>query len=625
MQPADVITLRSKPMQWCVGGWLVLTLMAGVAARPALAQPGAEEERRFHLAEGYEASGDLVNASRVFKELYDADPRSNTYYTALCRTYMALRRFDELLPIVADRVRRTPNDVQVRVQYGDVLMRNQKSDDAMRQWQAAIDLRPGDPLTYQMVAQSQINNRQLDAAATTFDIGRRTLSDPQMFADQLAQVYGALARYAEASAEYVAILAADPARLGEVMGGMGAYTGTADGADAAIVAVTAYLEQRPTQVPFLELLQWLYTERGDYGAALDVAKRMDAVRKGNGSDLYAFAERALREGKPDAAIAAAEYFRATYPPQNALFANVLLLHARALESRFAARPVRDAAEARDLVERYQAIARDNAAGSVAAEALLQAARLQAGELNDPDAAIRTLESLRKAYPRSPVRLDADMLLADTYVVVGKLDMADTLYVAGFDTGIQDDYGGQHADLSRLRHAELLFYAARFDKALEQFDHLADNSASDVANDALGYQFLIRDNQPEYPDALRRYAAGSLLMRQHRWADAITEFEGVAAMVTEGALGDEANLMRATAQEQLGRFAEASATLLAIVQAHAEGAAADRALFRAAELNEQKLGNRERALELYGRVLAEYPTSSRANAARLRIRALRGDG
>jgi hypothetical protein len=48
------------------------------------------------------------------------------------------------------------------------------------------------------------------------------------------------------------------------------------------------------------------------------------------------------------------------------------------------------------------------------------------------------------------------------------------------------------------------------------------------------------------------------------------------------------------------------------------------LFHAAEITESKLNDRAKAIELYTRVLTEYPSSIFASTARQRIRLLRGD-
>ena len=88
------------------------------------------------------------------------------------------------------------------------------------------------------------------------------------------------------------------------------------------------------------------------------------------------------------------------------------------------------------------------------------------------------------------------------------------------------------------------------------------------------------------------------------------------------LADEATIARAQAMSERGDHAAAVDALLAFVASSADGLAADRALYRAATIVDEALVDRARALELYLRLVTEYPRSHHAAAARARLRDLR---
>lgn len=599
---------------------LILLLLL---ATHAIAQP-SDENRRYKLAQGYEESGDLQNAARVYLELYESDPQSNVYYGGVWRTFIALRRFEELLGIVESRVQRMSRDVGMRSQYADILSRNNRREEATREWQAAIEIRPDDPATYHLVAQAQIDNRMIEGAIQTYRGGRARLRDAFAFADELAQLYGVLGRFEDAAEEYIMMLDVDPERLNYVIGGLGLFTTIGDGADAAIKVARRHLERRPDYPPYLDLLSWLYTERRDYDGALEIIKQLDKVRNGRGSDIYGFADGALREGKYDAAMKALEYFMSTYQKNNPLYPSVVLAYTKAMEGRYRALPSRTKKDAEDLIERYRAIAAENKSGMAAPEALLQVARLEAEELDDPKDAIETIEDLRSDYPKFPSLPEATLLQADLYMRIGEMGKAQELYAAGAASIQPGSDGERYRDLSALRRGEVLFYSGSFKEAVETFTQLSENPASEVANDALAYLFLLQDNMERNENALKQYAAGSLLIRQKKWKEAIEAMDRVVAQEREGSLADEALFGKASAQEALGDVAEATATLLDIVSKYADGSMADRALFRAAQLTEGPLGDGKKGMELYTRLLTEYPTSAHVARARERIRALRGN-
>lgn len=607
---------------------VLAAVIAMLAGMPLFAQP-AVENQRFRLAQGYEASGDFTNAARVYRELYNIDPRSQAYFDGVRRTYMQLRQYAELLPLVEARLEHDGKNIVLRIQYADLLSRTNRPAEALREWNAAIETRPDDPITYQLVAQSQVDDHQLALAAETYTTGRRRLNDGEIFNAELARIEAALGHYGEATREYLTMLDIDASRMGAVFGGLGVFTSNPDGADAAIATVSNRLAAKPEHVPYLELLEWLYTERGDEARAFDVAQRLDRARHGNGSDVYAYIDRAVREGKFEAATAAADYFQKQYPKDNSLYSSVMLASTKALDGAYHARAgEHTASDARALVERYRTIARDNPRSAAAGEALLHAAQLEADPLDDAPAAIALLTELRTDYPRFP-DLAAGMLLeGDLHLRMGDRTAAAEAWRLGrlqAETQSDDASRGIGA-LCALRQAELLFFNGAFKDAATAFAALASDPTSDAANDALAYQFLLQENMEAAPEALRFYAAGLLAMRTHAWADARTQLDQAArGAPRDGGLIDAAAIATAEAEVMLDHAGDAIATLLAVVLARPDGALADRALHRAAELSETKLGDRPRAIELYNRLLAEYPMSTYAGDARLRIRALRGDG
>jgi tetratricopeptide (TPR) repeat protein len=587
------------------------------------AQP-SEEDRRYKLAQGYEESNDLKNASRIYRELYDQDPQSDIYFEGIRRTYMAMLRFNELLPIVEERVSRRSRDVATRTLYAELLNRNQRRDEAEQEWNNAIELRPDDLNTYFVVAQSQIDNQLFEKAAATYKQGRRRLGDATAFADQLAQIYGLLGRFEDATNEYLGLLAQNSSRLGFVMSGLGQFTTNPKGADAAIDAVKEAIGSRPGYLPFVELLSWLYTERGDDENAFETSKRLDELRNANGSNIYGFADRALREGKYDIAIRALDYFMTTYPKSNPLYTSVIFSYTRALNGRYHSAGSPSKSEAQKLLERYRTLVGENAGTVSAAEAMLEIAHLQADDLDEPKDAIETIERLRREFPKFPSLPEAMLLEGDLQLRVGQIAGAQELYRIGSGTILQGRDGERYRDLSALRFAETLFYQGEFKQAVDSFTALTQNTGSEVTNDALGYLFILQENFERFDAALQHYASGRLMLLQHNWEKGISDMDAAVAAGRESSLADDALIYKAQAQEAMGASRDAVTTLLGLVSSYADGTEADRALFHAAELEETALNDRAKATELYTRLLTEYPASPFINRARQRIRALRGE-
>jgi tetratricopeptide (TPR) repeat protein len=537
---------------------------------------------------------------------------------------MGLLNYGDLLPIVEQRLPMQPDDVDLHSLYAELLNRTGQTEQAARAWNDAIELRPDDAFTYMIVGQSQIDNRLFDRAVRTFQRGRQRLADAVAYADQLAQLYAILGQFEEAATEYVGMLNLNPSQLGFVMSGMGLFTTNPKGADAAIAVVQNASESRADYLPLVELLSWLYTEKGDYEKAFEVARRLDDLRNAHGSNIYAFADAALRQGHYDVAASALEYFLKTFPKSNSLYPSALYSYTRTLDQRYHAKGTGSKDEAEALIDSYLSMVSDNPGNAMGAEALLQVARLQADDLDEPKEAIATLEQLRRDYPRSPSIPEAMLMEGDLKLRTDNLNEARELYRQGAAKLQSGQDAERYRDLSALRFAETLFYSGEFKQAVDSFTALTQNTSSDVTNDALQYLFLLQENFEKNDEALKRYASGRLLLMQHEWTRAIEEMDRAVAAAPKSSLADDALFGRAQAQEGLDNVADAMTSLLQIIAQYPDGTHADRALFHAAELAERKLGDRQKAVELYTRLLTDYPVSTFINPSRVRIRALRGE-
>ncbi|MBC8145864.1 MAG: hypothetical protein H7X80_09770, partial [bacterium] len=431
----------------------------------SFAQPN-EEDRRFRLAEGYEHGGDLKNAARVYRELFDADPQSELYFGAVRRTYSALGLNRELLPLVEDRMTSKPNDYELRVAHADLLFRLGRRAEAIISWGRAVEIGNHQEFVYAIVAQSQTDNQAFELAIESYRRSRDRGDDRMLFSDQLAFLYAATGRYEEATREYLSMLGAAPERISVVKRSMAQLASNPTGLATATQVVEQAVQRNPDFEPNLELLSWLYDEAGNFDGAFDVAKRLDVVRGGRGSNVYAYADRAFREGRVDAAIASLEHFIATYGRDNPLYSIALLSYARALEERHrTAGQSESGAEA--LVQRYMDLAEREEGTEVSAASLLRAARLQADELDEPDDALETLAELIDA-PRNGSSIgEALILMGELRVRKNMLDEARALFdraVMVADTGAGAD--AEIVSLARLRRAELALFRGQFKAAVD---------------------------------------------------------------------------------------------------------------------------------------------------------------
>jgi tetratricopeptide (TPR) repeat protein len=604
-----------------ISSLLLLLLMSATRAE---AQTD-EANQRYRLAKGYEEGNDLKNASRVYLELYQADTQSNVFFQGVLRTYTAMLRFKELLPIVEERAKRFSRDVALHALYANMLHRTGRPADAEGEWRVAVEIRPEDGETYRTIASSQVEVGAWDQAIETYGEGRIRTNDPYAFAQEMAAIYGRSGKYEEATREYLGLLDTGRDKLPEVMAAMSSITNTLDATDKAINVVRKRLESRPDYQPYLELLSWLYNERGDDEGVLEAAKFLDKQRHTNGTAVYSVADRALREGRYPLAIKALDFFQATYPVSNPLSSLVMLTYARALEANFRSLGRPTGNECEELATRYEKIITQDRGTPLAAEAIVQLARLRADDLDETDKGIELLVALRRDYPKSEAEREGSLLLGDLYLRQGDTAAARVIF-----TGLEVRSGAINgspdriADIATLRQGESEFYQGHIDRAAQVFSGLSNDPTNEVANDALIYLFLINENRGNRDSALVYYAAGRFKVVRHRWKEAIEEFNRTVASARGGSLSDDATYWRADAERRSGQHELAVKTLLGLVSASPDGIYSDKALFRAAEIRERDLQDRTGAIELYTDLLTRYERSSLVGEARKRIRGLRKD-
>jgi tetratricopeptide (TPR) repeat protein len=597
----------------------VLLLLLGTSLH---AQP-SEEERRFRLAQGYERAGDLASAARIYGDLLNLDPASDAYFDAVQRTYGALGRFADLLPLVETRVARQPGDFVLRVTLADLLFRVGRRDEAMSNWNRAIEIGTFQEFVFAIVASSQVENRAYNAAVQTYRGARLRLGDPTAFGDQIAQLLVITGRYEEATREYVDLLMRDPARLSLTMRGLADATANPIGTAAALRVVEDALRRRPSYQPLLELLAWLHAESGDDDASFDVARRLDEARGGSGSNVFAFADRALRGGRFDAAIEALEHFEARHG-DSPLLTSALLLHATALDERAHASGQFDEDALSSIVKRYRDVAHRAPGTPDAAQALLRAATILAEHLDERDAAADLLDELLvESTPRS-IAARGRLLHGDLHVASGHLADAEQAYgeVRRTPIGAGEEDVRLASDEAALRIAEIRLFQGRFKEGVDSLTALTRNPSSSVTNDALSLLFLMQENFGSNDSALHALIDASYLARRQLYGDAIERFSDAVRLSRGGSLAEEARYRAALTQRDAGQAQDAVESLLALVAELPEGLLADRALHAAAEILDRDLHDTARALPLYMRVLSEYPTSPKAAVARRRAGELR---
>ncbi|HLF13591.1 MAG TPA: tetratricopeptide repeat protein [Bacteroidota bacterium] len=579
---------------------------------------------RLRLAQSYEKSGDFESALRVYHELFASDSGNFSLIESLKRCHLKLKQHDEVIALIDHSLRLHPRDIGALSQLGNVWFLKGDESRALDAWQRAVAVDPNDETAYRVVGSSMVQVRQFERAAETYRAARKNLGKPTAFASDIAYLYGVMQKFRESTEEYIVLLRETPSQLAYIQSRIASFTGNEAGLKEAGLAVGKAVKSDQKNIELRRLLAWLSMEAKDYDDAFETYRQIDALTSSGGKELFIFAERALNEKSYTAASRAysevidrnpsfRDLPRARYGLARSL--EELGVPAQPGDTSIAARYSR-------ATGMYARIVFDHPHTDIAARALLRLALIKRERLSDPEGARDYLEKISREYKIFlPTAVEAKLALGEVYIELDDLDRAASTLseVAG-----PPPFGGADREKAALRLAELRFYTEDYQGALTILSDLMKNAVSDAANDAIPLQMLISEYRKEDAAGLEIYASARLLRAQRRYADALGILDDALKADTSGALRDRYAFMKGEILSGMKRSDEAIGAFSLIIDRLPESLLRDRAMFAVAGLCETAKADRLLAIGMYERLLEKYPNSIHANAARKRIRELRGD-
>ena len=215
-----------------------------------------------------------------------------------------------------------------------------------------------------------------------------------------------------------------------------------------------------------------------------------------------------------------------------------------------------------------------------------------------------------------------MQLADINVLAGDIWEASILYMQ-VDNEFKYEPIGQEA---KFKNARVFYFDGEFDFAQSQLNVLKESTSKMIANDAMQLSVMITDNYglDSNFQAMSWFANAELLIEQHKYTEAFDLFDSIHKNYPYHALADEILFRKGKAMEMQGQWQKAVDYYEDLLKFHGKDILADDALFRVADLFENNLNDKEKALAYYRRLAIDYKGSLFSAEARKRVRILRGD-
>ncbi len=616
-----------KLKRWVLTAALFAVLLTGWSRVALHAQP-AQEQNMYRLAQAYERSAQYKLALQYFRELVQLRPGQPVYFDGLVRVLTQLKQYDTLIVILNDRIKRYPNQLQLRATLGSVYARAGHDEEAVKAWDAMVAAFPDNPAVYRIVARNALDNRMFDEAERYLKKGREVSGNVVLFGQELARAYAMQLRFRDAMNEFVRVILAAPSMLGEVERQVAQFTSLPEALDVAREVAFEAADDHSDNLYLQYFAAWISMEGKDYRGAFTVYRNIDRLRGSQGLEVMNFAQRAFREQEYDVAREAYRYVLDEYPEtmqaQEARFYYARSLEELAVGTREDGGAVPTGndeiqhAALEKVVRLYQDIVNADPDGRLGAEARYRLGIIHWRQFNDADRAVELLKKCAKNRGRFSHSADAELLIGDILLAEGDLERARAQYQQVLALQhLSKDY----RELATFHVAEIEYFSGNFDTASKILENLSGNSSSDIANDAMKLGIFIAENRRPTDAPLQRYAKAEFLQRQHKDSEAAATLENLITTFPSSPIVDRATLTLAGIYRRLKRYGEARATLERFVKEEEESILRDEALFSLARIYEDT-SEHEKAIATYGLLLKDFPHSLYVDEARKRIRALR---
>ena len=382
------------------------------------------------------------------------------------------------------------------------------------------------------------------------------------------------------------------------------------------------IQKNPDKIAFIEFLIFVQLQQKDFYGAFIQSKSLDKRLNEDGQRMYELAKLFVTNKQWSVSKQCFDYIILKGPSN--LFFDAATIDKLSVEFLSLTESSLTQREAFISLEANLLKANEKYKNSYLSSGLIKdIASLKAYYLDKSSEAIILLEDyLLNNSLEIQLKAELKLMLADIYLISGEIWEASLLY-SQVEKDFKYDAIGQEA---KFRNAKLSFYAGDFAWAKSQADVLKGATTKLISNDALDLSLIISDaiavDTNEAP--LKLFACADLMIRQHKYEEAIVKMDSINLLYSSNTLGDDIYFKKAQIYMIQKKYKDVESMYKNILEYYPNELYADDAQFKLGELYEYYLIDKEKAKQIYQELLLNFSGSTYAVDARMRYRELRGD-
>jgi len=572
--------------------------------------------QKFRLAQTLEQTGQINDAARVYLELYEMDKNNKSYFEGLVRNYRAIGKYSDLLSIVSEKIEKDKAP-ELLILNGELLWRTGNLNEAEKSWDKANEQFKGNQNYYFQLFAVQSELQLFEKAIATIINGRKKLESKNLWSDELSKLYIATGNYKDGAVEVVNNLMINT-NLPSAQGRIYALANN----ETAIEHLDKYLNnlarKEDKNVFIQELYAWFLKTMNKYDTALETFVRLDELKGGNGWEIVSFANNCKDEAKFEIALKAFEIV-IDRGKKSSYFNQALFGFAQTLEMKYKSGASLDEKQAKDIIERYRLIIKDNPKSSVAADAQFRIAQIYYYNLNDKKAAIKEAEDVIKNHQRLSISAQIMNWIGDIYLKDGDFITAEKYYkevIKSYQKISPKEY-----ETANFRLAELLFYNGEVEESAKQYKAISIYYSSSTSNNALDRMVML-DKYMDYIDELKLIGKAEFEEFRGNREGAKTLYEKVKLKAYEDITEDMMYRIGKIYFEQK-KYDESKKELNTLLEKYPSSIFGDQTYYLLAQ-NQIAENENEKAIESLTQILVKYTNSILTQETRALIRKLRGE-
>lgn len=382
------------------------------------------------------------------------------------------------------------------------------------------------------------------------------------------------------------------------------------------------IQKNPDKIAFIEFLIFVQLQQKDFYGAFIQSKSIDKRLNEDGQRMYELAKLFVTNKQWSVSKQCFDYIILKGPSN--LFFDAATIDKLSVEFLSLTESSLTQREAFISLEANLLKANEKYKNSYLSSGLIKdIASLKAYYLDKSSEAIILLEDyLLNNSLEIQLKAELKLMLADIYLISGEIWEASLLY-SQVEKDFKYEAIGQEA---KFRNAKLSFYAGDFAWAKSQADVLKGATTKLISNDALDLSLIISDaiavDTNEAP--LKLFACADLMIRQHKYEEAIVKMDSINLLYSSNTLGDDIYFKKAQIYMIQKKYKDVESMYKNILEYYPNELYADDAQFKLGELYEYYLSDKEKAKQIYQELLLNFSGSTYAVDARTRYRELRGD-